>query len=110
MVDHKRSRMVDHILRFTVICHFANELWQRPVHLLQPMGQTDNLLFSHVCDLQSCLCWADIEPRATLSLQEVLTDSLAMEWTPEQSALLRQLEGVETVVEAVKRVQRTSQV
>lgn len=43
-------------------------------------------------------------------LQEVLTDSLAMDWTPAQSLLLQQIEGTESVVQAVARVQRMSQV
>ena len=43
-------------------------------------------------------------------MQEVLTDSLAMEWTPAQAALLRQTEGVESVVEAVRRTATAKQV
>ncbi len=42
--------------------------------------------------------------------QEVLTDSLAMEWTPAQSKVLLQTEGTESVIQAVERVQRLSQV
>ena len=38
---------------------------------------------------------------------QVLTDSLAMEWTPAQAAWLKQTEGVESVIEAVKRIQTT---
>lgn len=36
---------------------------------------------------------------------QVLTDSLAMEWTPAQAAWLKQTEGVESVIDAVKRIQ-----
>ena len=43
-------------------------------------------------------------------MQEVLTDSLAMDWTPAQAALLRQTEGVESVVEAVRRTAKANQV
>ena len=43
-------------------------------------------------------------------VQEVLTDSLSMEWTPEQAAVLRQTEGIESVVQAVARVHDANQV
>lgn len=36
---------------------------------------------------------------------QVLTDSLAMEWTPAQAAWLKRTEGVETVIDAVRRTQ-----
>ncbi|BDA47761.1 probable TBC1 domain family member 1 at N-terminal half [Coccomyxa sp. Obi] len=37
-------------------------------------------------------------------LQELLTEALAAEWTPEQAAVLEQTEGAESVVDAVQRV------
>ena len=36
---------------------------------------------------------------------QVLTDSLAMEWTPARAAWLKKTEGVESVIDAVKRTQ-----
>lgn len=39
----------------------------------------------------------------------MLTDSLAMEWSPEQAAVLKQTEGTESVVQAVARVQDLAQ-
>jgi hypothetical protein len=40
----------------------------------------------------------------TSMMQELLTEALATEWTPEQAAVLEQTEGVESVVDAVQRV------
>lgn len=37
-------------------------------------------------------------------MQELLTEALAAEWTPEQAAVLEQTEGAESVVDAVQRV------
>ena len=38
-------------------------------------------------------------------LVQVLTDSLAMDWTPSQAAWLEKTEGVESVIDAVRRTQ-----
>ena len=37
-------------------------------------------------------------------LQELLTEALAAEWTPEQAVVLERTEGAESVVDAVQRV------
>ncbi|KAK9820411.1 hypothetical protein WJX72_010036 [[Myrmecia] bisecta] len=45
-------------------------------------------------------------PRETL--HELLTDALKAPWTPRQAAILEQVSGAETVVDAVRRVDRMS--